>query len=71
MMNKKDSKDISRREAIAKTGKYAALTAAATFLILSPKQSQADSPVAPGWGNANPDTSRRPEENMNKKKTKA
>ena len=70
-MHKKETNNISRREAIAKTGKYAALTAAATFLILSPKQSQASSPTDPGWGKANPDTSRRSEENMNKKKSKA
>ena len=45
-------KKISRKEAIIKTGKYAAVTAAATFMILSPKQSQAASPDAPtpGWG---------------------
>ena len=42
---------ISRKEAIKKAGKYAALTAATTLIILSPKQSQATStPTAPGWG---------------------
>lgn len=45
-------KNISRREALKKTGKYAAITAAATFIILSPKQSQAASPPDPGWGEA-------------------
>lgn len=45
-----ETKKITRREAIEKAGKYAAITAA-TFLILSPKQSQADSPADPGWGN--------------------
>lgn len=43
---------ISRREALKKTGKYAAATAAATFIILNPKQSQAASPAPPGWSEA-------------------
>lgn len=50
---KRSSKKISRKEAIIKTGKYAAITAAATFVILSPKKSQAASPSAPatpGYG---------------------
>ncbi|WP_338732830.1 hypothetical protein [Mangrovimonas cancribranchiae] len=47
-MNKKhqnitEEKGISRKEAIKKMGKYAALTAAGTFLILNPKQAQAQS----------------------------
>lgn len=46
---KKEKKIISRREALKKTGKYAAATAAATFIILNPKQSQAASPPDPGW----------------------
>ena len=37
--------DISRKEAIKKMGKYAALTAMGTFMILSPKKAQAQSPV--------------------------
>ena len=40
--------DISRKEAIKKMGKYAALTAMGTFMILSPKKAQAQSP--PGLG---------------------
>ena len=40
--------DISRKEAIKKMGKYAALTAMGTFMILSPKKAQAQSPSAPG-----------------------
>ena len=40
---------ITRREALKKTGKYAAATAAATFILLNPKQSQASSPAPPGW----------------------
>ena len=39
--------DISRKEAIKKMGKYAALTAMGTFMILSPKKAQAQSPEAP------------------------
>lgn len=48
---KNTDKKITRREAIEKTGKYAAITAAATFMILSPKKSQAGStsPGSPGW----------------------
>ena len=33
-----NTKDISRKEAIKKMGKYAALTAMGTFMILSPKR---------------------------------
>ncbi|MCF6212546.1 MAG: hypothetical protein L3J45_00820 [Flavobacteriaceae bacterium] len=41
---------ISRKEAILKTGKYAAYTALATFIILNPKKAQAQSvPSDPGW----------------------
>ena len=42
---------ITRKEAIKKMGKYAALTAVGTFMILNPKKAQAQS-VAPnpgGW----------------------
>lgn len=44
---------ISRKEAIGKIGnygKYAALTALGTYLILSPQKAQASSPEAPGNG---------------------
>jgi hypothetical protein len=42
---------ITRNEAIKKMGKYAALTAVGTFMILNPKQAQASSaPPGPGWG---------------------
>lgn len=34
---------ISRKEAIKKMGKYAAVTAIGTFLILNPKKAQASS----------------------------
>ena len=45
--------EITRKEAIKKIGtygKYAALTAIGTYLILNPKQAQAQSPAAPGTG---------------------
>jgi hypothetical protein len=38
---------ITRKEALKKAGKYAAFTAAASIILLSPKEAQADSP-APG-----------------------
>lgn len=43
-------KDITRKEALQKAGKYAALTAATMLIILSPKEAQAASPPTPGWG---------------------
>ncbi|MGB0879825.1 MAG: hypothetical protein ACPGTO_04600 [Polaribacter sp.] len=48
-------KDISRKEALKKMGnygKYAALTALGTYLILDPQKAQASSPgpVGPGGG---------------------
>ena len=48
--NKKAEQDISRKEAIKKMGKYAALTALGTFIILNPKKAQAQSPEDPGSG---------------------
>ena len=46
-----NKKEITRKEAIKKMGKYAALTAVGTFLILNPKQAQAQSaPENPGSG---------------------
>ncbi|TXB63461.1 hypothetical protein [Phaeodactylibacter luteus] len=47
--NSEKAKKISRQEALHKLGKYAAATAAGTFLILSPKQAQASS-TAPSPG---------------------
>ena len=47
------SQDISRKEAIKKIGnygKYAALTALGTYMILNPQKSQAASPEDPGTG---------------------
>ena len=50
--NKKQEKpEISRKEAISKIGnygKYAALTALGTYIMLSPKKAQAASPGSPG-----------------------
>ena len=46
-------KEISRKDALKKIGdygKYAALTAMGTFLILNPKKAQAMSPSSPGSG---------------------
>ena len=54
---KKETKDheenppsgITRKDAIKKMGKYAALTAMGTFMILNPKKAQAQSgPSEPG-----------------------
>ena len=41
---------ITRKEALKKMGKYAALTAVGTFLILNPKQAHAQSGIPPGGG---------------------
>ncbi len=44
---------ISRKDALQKIGdygKYAALTAIGTYMILSPKKAQASSPEDPGIG---------------------
>ena len=48
----KKNKDthISRSEALKKMGKYAALTAVGTFLILNPQKAQASSPGPPDPG---------------------
>ena len=53
MKNKNKTQDITRKEAIQKIGnygKYAALTALGTYLILNPQKAQAASPEAPGTG---------------------
>lgn len=42
---------ITRKEALLKTGKYAAFTALGMMVLLSPKQSQAGSQTTPpGYG---------------------
>jgi hypothetical protein len=47
---KNDPKNkITRKEALKRMGKYAALTTTGTFLILNPKKAQAQStPIGPG-----------------------
>ena len=53
MKKKIENKDISRKDAlkkIGKYGKYTALTALGTYLLLSPQKAQAASPEAPGTG---------------------
>ena len=43
MKKENTTNKITRKQAIKKMGKYAALTAAGTFLILNPKTAQAQS----------------------------
>ena len=52
MNNQKEinKEDISRKDALKKIGKYAALTAIGTYIILNPKKAQAQSPTDPGSG---------------------
>ncbi|MFK8058514.1 MAG: hypothetical protein AB8B78_00320 [Polaribacter sp.] len=48
-----NTQEISRKEAIKKIGnygKYAALTALGTYMILNLQKAQAQSPEAPGTG---------------------
>ena len=48
-----NSQEISRKDALKKIGsygKYAALTALGTYLVLNQKKAQAASPTAPGSG---------------------
>ena len=50
---KNSAEDINRKEAIKKIGtygKYAALTALGTYMILNPQKAQASSPEDPGTG---------------------
>ncbi|KGL62190.1 hypothetical protein [Polaribacter sp. Hel1_85] len=49
---KNNQEDITRKEAVKKMGKYAALTALGTFMILNPQKAQAQSmpPDASGTG---------------------
>jgi hypothetical protein len=54
-MKNQDTKteEINRKDALKKMGKYgkyAALTALGTYMILSPQKAQASSPEAPGTG---------------------
>ncbi len=53
MENRNNKQEITRKEALQKIGtygKYTALTALGTYLILNPKQAQAASPEPPGDG---------------------
>ena len=47
MKNKSKNDQITRKEAIQKMGKYAALTAMGTFLVLNPQKAHAGSPPDP------------------------
>ncbi|MGJ8548667.1 hypothetical protein [Winogradskyella wichelsiae] len=48
-MKKENNTDkITRKEAISKMGKYAALTAVGTFVILNPLKAQTSSTPDPG-----------------------
>lgn len=53
--NKKNRENsLTRKEALAKAGKYALFTAAGSMLLLSPKKAVAASePTDPGWGTNN------------------
>jgi hypothetical protein len=49
----KNTQEISRKDALKKIGnygKYAALTAIGTYIMLNPKKAQAASPDDPGDG---------------------
>ncbi|WP_170063307.1 hypothetical protein [Polaribacter porphyrae] len=51
--NKNNTQEINRKEALKKIGnygKYAALTALGTYLILNPQKAQAQSPDIDGGG---------------------
>lgn len=48
MENKNLKGEITRKEALHRMGKYAALTAVGTFIILNPKKAHASSPKDPG-----------------------
>ena len=52
MKSTKDTnkQEISRKEALKKIGRYSALTAIGTFMILSPKTAQAQSIPGTGFG---------------------
>jgi len=50
---KNNSEEITRKDEIKKIGnygKYAALTALGTYMILNPQKAQAQSPTDPGIG---------------------
>lgn len=43
-----DKNQITRGQAIKKLGRYAAITAAGTFLVLNPQKAHAESPADAG-----------------------
>ena len=45
---KNKNKNINRKQALKKMGRYAGLTALGTFMLLNPKKAQATSPAPPG-----------------------
>ena len=47
---KHQNKNINRKQALKKMGRYAGLTALGTFMLLNPKKAQASSPAPPGDG---------------------
>ena len=53
------SSGITRKDAIKKMGKYAALTAMGTFIILNPKKAQAQS-ASPGSSDDSDDSGNPP-----------
>ncbi|MCK0123669.1 hypothetical protein MWU76_04595 [Gelidibacter sp. F2691] len=57
MEKKQITNDITRKEALQRMGKYAALTAVGTFLVLNPKTAHASSPPDPGAGFERPGNS--------------
>jgi hypothetical protein len=46
----KKNKEISRKEALRRVGKYAAVSAAAMIIVLDPLKAQSTSPPNPGEG---------------------
>ena len=54
MKKQNDTNKITRKDAIKKMGKYAALTAVGTFVILNPLQAQRSSPGQPSDPGGNP-----------------
>jgi len=51
--NIENNQEITRKEAVKKIGtygKYAALTALGTYMVLNPQKAQAQSPEDPGTG---------------------
>ena len=48
MTAKNTNNSMTRKEAITKMGKYAALTAVGTLIILNPQKAQSQSPPDPG-----------------------